>query len=365
MYRLISLLIIFFFLPGLPLSGSGKKREREPDKYLPFLNKVVKKKGNRTLAGALNNRAKYSYTLKRYSEAMEIWHEAVLVDPLWWEPYYNMGRARLLEGRMKDASGYFGLALKIDRSPGVYRLIMTDDKLKAFRNSAAYAELLHMMKHRFYLEPKHITSMEGVHYPIGWSKKGNFAYICRRYSKKYGRSGYEFIIRQGKTGEVVSSLFWKSERGDGFPGLWKKNYQSISDLLNRFKIVQFTSFQPESGSVTLDHRKYRIGIDFAREMAFIRYRCERVKGKVISLKSASVYLSSTDDAEVIRSGRIKGYINRINGLTDLQVRKMLMSPFGNHAAVLLDYESYDDSCKGKSGNTGENPYLSLNIISFP
>jgi hypothetical protein len=292
---------------------------------------------------------------------MRIWHEAVLVDPLWWEPYYNMGSARLVKGRIKDASEYFGLALKIDRSSRVYRLIMTDDNTKGFRNTAAYAELLHMLTHKFYLEPNEITSMGKIRYLIGWSKKGNFAYICKRYNRSCRCNGYEFIIRWWKTGEVVSSLFWKSEGGGRFSELWKKNYQSISDRLNRYKIVQFTSFQPVSGTVTIDDVNYQIGIDYVHEMTFVRYRCERVKGKVINLESARVYLSSTDEQKVIRSGRIMGYINKIKGLMDLRVRKMLISPFGNYAALLLDYESYDDSCKGKSRSNSENPYLWLNI----
>jgi hypothetical protein len=362
MSRVISLLIVLLFLSGIPLAAGRKKKGTEPDKYLPIISKAQKKKGNRTIARALNNRARYSYTLKRYSEAMQIWHEAVLVDPLWWEPYFNMGCARVVEGRMKDASEYFGFALKIDRSVKVYRRIMTDDKLKSFRNTAAYAELLHMLKHRFYLEPKKITSMEDIHYPVGWSKKGNFAYICWRYNRSCNCNGYELIIRWWKTGEVVSSLFWKSEGGNSFPDLWEKKYQLISDQLNRFKIVQFTSFQPVSGSVVIDHRKYRIGVNYAREMAFVRYRCERVKGKVISLKSTRVHLSSMDDVKVISSGRIKGYINEVDGLTDLRIRKVLISPFGNYAALLLDYESYDDSCKGKSRSNSHNPYMSLNII---
>lgn len=362
MSRFISFLLVSLFLSGFPLFGSRKKQVKEGDKYLPVISSVIKKKGNRMIANALNNRARYSYKLKRYNEAMRIWHEAVLVDPLWWEPYYNMGCACVREERMKEASEYFGFALKIDRSAGVHRLIMTDEKLKSFRDTDAYAGLLYMLKHRFYLEPKKIISMDGVRYPIGWSKEGNFAYICRRYNRSCSCNGYEFIIRLWKTGEVISSMFWKYKRDGQFSDLWKRNYQWVSEQLNKFRIVQFMSFEPVSNSVSFDDKKYRIGIDYTRRMEFVRYRCELVKGKVINLKSTRIKFISTDEEKVIRLGKIRGYINSINGLIYLRVRKMLISPFGNYAAALLDYENYDDSCKDKSRSNSENPYISLNMI---
>ncbi len=361
MSRFIPLLILMVFFSNRS-HGAGSRKKREPDRFLPVISRAEKKKGNRMLARALNNRARYSYKLKRYGEAMEIWHEAVLVDPLWWEPYYNMGWARILEGRMKDAAEYFGLALKVDRSEMVSRLIMKDEKLKDFRNTGAYAGLLHMLKHRFYIEPERISTLEDIRYPIGWSKKGSFAYISRRYNGNCSCNGYEFIIRWWKTGEVVSSMFWKSEPDDGLHTLWKKNYQAISAQLNRYKIVQFTSFQPVSDSVTIDDRRYTIGIDYRHETAFIRYRCQQVKGKVIDPGSVKVYFSSKDGEKIVRSDTIKGYINDIAGLISLRIRKILFSPFGNNAAVIMEYRSYDDSCNGKSGSNNRNPYVPLNII---
>lgn len=76
-------------------------------------------------------------------------------------------------------------------------------------------------------------------YPIGWSKKGVFAYVTSFYSDATAKSEVTLVVLDLKTDRLISYLLEEidADNNSAASSFWSNNADTISKLMNTYAIV--------------------------------------------------------------------------------------------------------------------------------
>ncbi|MFN8258184.1 MAG: hypothetical protein U0W24_21025 [Bacteroidales bacterium] len=164
-------------------------------------------------------------------------------------------------------------------------------------------------------------------YPIGWSKKGMFAYIIEPADEASGLYWFEIVILDIVNNKVAWSWKPKESENGNLSKTWKDNYDTFKKHLRESEIMQTKNFTLISGKSDYKGNEFELTLDATTETD-PDYGFEVVKEVEINIISAElgnkkVYDQKTGDYSAILGAYIPGY---------------LLSPFDDRIVIVFQKE---------------------------
>lgn len=172
--------------------------------------------------------------------------------------------------------------------------------------------------------------LEDKFYPIGWSKKGHFAYIVEPADEAAGLYFFEFVIQNMVSGKLEFS--WKNPETDSGKGnlksTWDANYDMFKSKLNEFEIYAQENIVINPNSFTHKENQYNIKIKTKTKQSdfgFDVVEDTKVALESPQLGSKSVYEYTEKGYSMVIGQIVSGYI---------------LSPFEDRIVIVLKNERW-------------------------
>lgn len=102
--------------------------------------------------------------------------------------------------------------------------------------------------------------------PVGWSEKGNFAYITEFADEACGCYSMAFtIVNQEAKDTLWNWTFESMDYEETLPDVWKKQKDVFSEKLNEFGIIPQDNFAVLDPHFSVNSQKYRIELETETE----------------------------------------------------------------------------------------------------